>query len=188
MHSPASTYALTFLLMASCAASACDTDDTVDVSLTGPSSTGRFVNSVTVVPVEPAIIAAGSGTSSACRAEPGFNLRVDVNVLAREVLVVRSIRFEFFDESHRRVLPIPFPVAPAASDALLPMPTTHPIPFPGEASMSNVIVPAGASFTAPFRLQFACGVPASGTLVVSVEAMDDDRTLQVSRVSVRIGG
>ena len=50
MHSRVSTCVLTFLVMAACAASACDTDDTVDVSLTGPSSTGRFVYILTVVP------------------------------------------------------------------------------------------------------------------------------------------
>ena len=54
--------------------------------------------------------------------------------------------------------------------------------------MSNVMVPAGGFFTAPFRLQFDCGVTARGTLFVSVEAADGDGTVEVSRVSVRIGG
>jgi len=54
--------------------------------------------------------------------------------------------------------------------------------------MPAVIVPAGGSFTAPFRLQFDCGVQASGTLIVSVEAADANGTLEVSRVSVQIGG
>jgi len=185
MGSRASTCVLTFLLLASCAVSACDTDDTVAVSLTGPSTTGRFVYVLTVAPP---IIAATSGVSSTCQAEPAFDLRVDVNVRARQAMSIRSIRFEFFDASHRRVLPIPFPAAPLASDALLPFPTTQPIPFPGEASMPAVIVPAGGSFTAPFRLQFDCGVQASGTLIVSVEAADANGTLEVSRVSVQIGG
>jgi len=45
MHNRASTYALTFLLMASCAASACDANN---VNVTGP--TGTSVAILTVGP------------------------------------------------------------------------------------------------------------------------------------------
>lgn len=177
MQNRASTYALTLLLMASCAASACDTVDSSDVSLTGPSTTGSVVAILTVAP---AIIAAGSGASTSCRTEAPFDAMVTVNVRARQDLFVRGVGFEFMDPS--RVLPIPFPVTS------VPVPTTHPIPFPGEATMSNALVPAGGTLTAPFRLQFDCGVPARGTLFVSVDTADADGTVVVLRTSTQIGG
>ena len=187
MRNPASTYALTFLLMASCAASACDTDDPADASLTGPSTSGRLVTTVTALP---AVIGAVSPTSFNCKAASPTDVRVNVNVRATQPLFIRGITFELVDPSNQRVLPIPFPVTNEVNSSVssVSVPTTHPIPFPGEATMSNAIVPAGGFFTAPFRLQFDCGVTARGTLFVAVEAADADGTVQVSRVSVQIGG
>ena len=187
MHSRASTYALTFLLMASCAASACDTDDDANVNLVGPSTSGRFV---AVLTVEPATLTAVTRTSSTCRAEAPFDVRVNVNVRAKQDLLIHDISFAFVDPSNRRVLPIPFPVTTGVQDSALlpvPIPTTLPIPFPGEATMSNVLVPAGGTLTTPFRLQFDCGVPARGTLLVSVETADADGTVVVVRTSALIG-
>jgi len=174
--------------MASCAASACDTDYIADASLTGPSTTGRFV---AILTVEPASLTAVSRASSTCRADAPFDVRVNVNVRARRDLFIHDIGFEFVDPSNRRVLPIPYPVTTEVKDSVLlpvPLPTTHPIPFPGEATMANVPVPAGGTLTTPFRLQFDCGVPARGTLFVSVETADADGTVVVVRTSAQIGG
>jgi hypothetical protein len=187
MHSQASTCVLTFLLIASCAAAACDTDDTADASLTGPSTTGRFVATVAAAP---AVVAPASRTSFNCKVDSSFDVRVNVNVRATQEVFIRGITFELVDASNQRVLPIPFPVTNEVNNSVtsVSVPTTHPIPFPGEASMANVLVPAGGSLTAPFRLEFDCGVTARGTLFVSVQAADGDGTVQVSRVSVPIGG
>jgi len=186
MHSRTSTYALTFLLMASCAASACDTDDTADLSLTGPSTSGRFVATVTAMP---AVIAPASLTSFNCKTAP-FDVRVNVNVRATQDLFIRGITFELVDPSNQRVLPIPFPVTNEVNNSVtsVSVPTTHPIPFPGEATMSNVMVPAGGFLTAPFRLQFDCGVLARGTLFASVDTLDAGGTALVVRTSAQIGG
>jgi hypothetical protein len=174
MHNRASTYALTFLLIASCAASACDANN---VNVTGPTGT-----SVAVLTVGPTIIAAGTHASTSCRTETPFDAVVTVNVRARRDLFVRNVGFEFIDPANRRVLPIPFPVTS------LPLPTTSPIPFPGEATMSSDLVRAGETVTAPFRLQFDCGVPASGTLFVSVDTADaEGGTVVVLRTSAHIG-
>ena len=54
--------------------------------------------------------------------------------------------------------------------------------------MSSALVPAGETLTAPFRLQFDCGVPAQGTLFVSVDTADTDGTVVVLRTSTHIGG
>ena len=178
MHSRGSTYALTFLLMASGAASGCDSGDIADASLTGPSTTGRFV---AILTVGPAILAVESRANTSCSTTAPFNVMVNVSVRATQDLFVRRVGFEFVDPSNRRVLPIPFPVTTA------PVPTTHPIPFPGEASMSNALVPAGGTLTAPFRLQFECGVPARGTLLASVDTADADGSVLVVRTSAQIG-
>jgi len=188
MHSRASTFALTFLLMASCAASACDTDYTSDASLTGPSTTGSFV---AILTVGPAILAAESRGFSSCRTGTPFDVLVNLNVRTRQDLFIRRVGFEFVDPSNHRVLPIPFPVTTEVNNSVLlpvPVPTTHSIPFPGEASMSNALVPAGGTLTAPFRLQFDCGVPAHGTLFASVDTADADGTVLVVRTSAQIGG
>jgi len=179
MQNRASTYALTFLLMASWAASACDSVDNAQVSLTGPTTTGSVVAFLTV---GPAVIAAGSQASTSCRTATPFDATVTVNVRARRDLFIRNVGFEFIDPVNRRVLPIPFPVT------AIPVPTTHPVPFPGEATMSSALVPAGETLTAPFRLQFDCGVPASGTLFVSVDTADPDGTVVVLRTTTHIGG
>ena len=189
MHSRASTYALTLFLLASCcAASACDTDDTADASLTGPSTTGSFVALVTV---GPAILATGSRASTSCRTEAPFDVNVNVNVRATQDLFIRRVGFEFVDPFDRRVLPIPFPVTTDVKGSVLspvPLPTTLPIPFPGEASMSNALVPAGGALTTPFRLQFDCGVPARGTLFVAVDTTNAVGTVVVMRTRAKIGG
>jgi len=165
--------------MASWAASACDSVDNAEVSLTGPSTTGSVVAFLTV---GPAVIAAGSQSSTSCRTATPFDATVTVNVRARRDLFIRNVGFEFIDPVNRRVLPIPFPVT------AIPVPTTHPVPFPGEATMSSALVPAGETLTAPFRLQFDCGVPAQGTLFVSVDTADTDGTVVVLRTSTHIGG
>ena len=188
MHGRASTYALTFLLMASGAASACDSSDIADASLTGPTTSGRFV---AILTVGPAILAAGSRGFTSCRTGAPFDVMVNVNVRARQDLFIRRVGFEFVDPSNHRVLPIPFPVTTEVKSSVLlpvPVPTTHPIPFPGEASMSNALVPAGGTLIAPFRLQFDCGVPPHGTLFASVDTSDADGSVLVVRTSAQIGG
>jgi len=165
--------------MASWAASACDSVDNAQVSLTGPTTTGSVVAFLTV---GPAVIAAGSQASTSCRTATPFDATVTVNVRARRDLFIRNVGFEFIDPVNRRVLPIPFPVT------AIPVPTTHPVPFPGEATMSSALEPAGETLTAPFRLQFDCGVPAQGTLFVSVDTADTDGTVVVLRTSTHIGG
>jgi hypothetical protein len=180
---------LTLFVIASCVTTACDSGFTAtSASLTGPTTAGSVAGALTV---EPAIIATELRTSSACRTDSPFDVRLDVNVRTRQDLFIRGIHFEFFDPSNRRVLPIPVSVTTDLTDSIqspVPLPTTHPIPFPGEASMSSVRVTAGTLFIAPFRLQFDCGVPARGTLFVSVDAADAGGTVVVARTSVSIPG
>jgi hypothetical protein len=189
MHKRVATYASTFVLLASFAAIACNGDgNTAAASLTGPSAFagGSATASVTA---EPAIIAAEFRSSATCRAESPFDTNLNVIIRSRQDLFIRGFGFEFLDLFGRRALPLAFPgTIEVNNSVLLPvsLPTTHPIPFPGQVPMSSVAMQAGGFFKVPFRLRFACGVPARGTLFVSVETADRHGSVNVSRISAPI--
>jgi hypothetical protein len=181
----APAYALTLLVLSSFAVVACDSDSAVDVSPTGPS---RFVAGA--VTTEPSPVSAEFRARGNCVRDMPFDARINVHVRPRQEVIVQTFGFEFVDSHRRRVRPLVFPGAFELNNSVLlpiPLPTSHPIPFPGEAKMSDTRVPAGAFLNAPFRLQFDCGVPARGTLFVSVETADRRGTVDVSRSSVQIG-
>jgi hypothetical protein len=186
MQSSASTFAFTLLLLASCAVTACDdSDDATTANPTGPS---RFV--VGSFSAEPSTVSAEFQAGSGCLGESPFDARINVHVRPQQELFLRGIGFEFVPIHGRRVRPLAFPGRFELNNAVLPpipVPTSHPIPFPGEVPMSNIAVPAGAFFKGPFRLRFDCGVPARGTLFVTVEAADRRGTVDVSRFSAQIG-
>lgn len=180
-----SAYAVTVLVLASLVVSACDDADDPAGTFTGPS---RFV--VGSFTADPPIVSAQFQAGSTCFAETPFDARINVNVRPEQDLFIRAIGFEFVTPFGRRVLPVAFPGTFELNNTVLPpipVPTSHPIPFPGQVPMSNVVVPAGAFFRAPFRLQFDCGVPAQGTLFVSVETADRKGTIGMSRISAQIG-
>lgn len=185
MAGRASAYALTLLVFTSLAGVACDSDDTVDATLTGPS---RFVAGGIVA--EPPSVAAEFRARANCVGDMPFDARINVNVRPHQDLIVRAIGFEFVALHGRRVRPLVFPGAFELNNAVLlpiPLPASHPIPFAGEVKMSDPLVPGGAFFKAPFRLQFECGVPARGTLFVAVETATRSGTIDVSHINVQIG-
>jgi hypothetical protein len=176
---------LTLLVLSSFAGVACDSDDAAAVSPTGPS---RFVAGA--VSAEPSSVSAEFRARGNCVLDLPFDARINVHVRPQQDVSVRTFGFEFVDLHRRRVRPLVFPGAFELNNTVLlpiPLPTSHPIPFPGEAKMSDTRVPAGAFLNAPFRLQFDCGVPARGTLFVSVETADHRGTVDVSQRSVQIG-
>jgi hypothetical protein len=185
MTGRASTYARMALVLGSLGGVACDLDDAVDANPTGPS---RFVGSG--VTAWPSSVSAEFHPTANCPRDMPFHTRINVHVQPPEDVRLRLIGFEFVPRHGRRVRPWVFPDAFQLNNSvllLLPVQTTHPISFPGEVKMSDTLVPAGASFTAPFRLQFDCGVPARGTLFVSVETASQRGTVDVARSSVPIG-
>jgi hypothetical protein len=187
MQSRASARAVALLVLTSLTAIACDdADDPADASVTGPS---RFVVGSTITADPPNVSAQFQG-GSGCLGEIPFDARIDVNVRPQEDLFIQTIGFEFVPAFGRRVFPVVVPGTFELNNSVLPpipLPTSHPIPFPGQVPMSNIVVPAGAFLKAPFRLQFACGVPARGTLFVAVETADRRGTAGVSRTSAQIG-
>jgi hypothetical protein len=189
MHTRMSRYAAIFLVLASSASIACSDDsETAAASITGPSAFALGSASASLT-AEPAIIAAEFQQSAACRAQPPFDARLAVTIRPTQDLFVRGFGFEFLDQFDRRVLPLVFPGTIEVNNAVLPsipLPTTHPIPFPGQVPMSSAFLDAGRFFRFPFRLQFNCGVPARGTLFVSVETADRRGMVDVSRIRAQI--
>jgi hypothetical protein len=189
MHKRVTTYASAFLLLASFAATACNGDSgPAAVSPTGPTAfaAGGATSSVTA---DPTVISAEFQATGACRAEAPFDARLNVTVAPTQDLFVRRFGFEFLDRFGRRALPLAFPgTIELNNSVLLPvsLPTTHPIPFPGQVPLSSIGVQAGGFFRLPFRLRFDCGVPARGTLFVSVETADRRGTVDVSRITAQI--
>lgn len=184
MHNQLSTYTTVFLVIVSFATTACErgTDSTA-AALTGPSALAS-----TSLRAEPAVISAEFQSSPACRTDAPFDARLNVTLRPSHEVFIRRFVFEFVDPLGRTAVPLVFagPIEVNNSVVLpIPLPTTHPIPFPGETRMSSV-VSQGAFFKVPFRLRFDCGVPARGTLFVSVETADDRGRVEVSRASAEI--
>jgi hypothetical protein len=188
MHQRVSRYAAAFLVLVSLATIACDGDiDMATASLTGPSAfpAGSTTAAVTA---DPTVIPAELRPSSACKAQPPFDARLSVTIHPSHDLFIRHFGFEFFDQFGGRVLPFVFPGTIQGNSAVLqpvPLPTSSPIPFP-QVVMSRVAAEAGRILNVPFRLQFNCGVPARGTLLVSIETEDRRGTIDVSRIRAHI--
>jgi hypothetical protein len=164
-------------------------DDSDEVGGPGPTGPSRFIVGSTIS-ADPSVVVADFRAGSGCFGEMPFDARINVNIRPGQELFIRGIGFEFVPIYGRRVVPLAFPGRFELNNAVLPpipVPTSHPIPFPGQVPMSNMAVPAGAFLRAPFRLQFDCGVPARGTLFVSVETVDGRGGVGMSRISAPIG-
>lgn len=125
-----------------------------------------------------------------CRPQPAFRVRLSVTIHSGEDRFVHAVRFEFIDRLGGRAIPAAIPTfdtAATRSDSMpVPLPTSSPIPIPGTLPLEGLRFPSG-SRTLPVVLEFRCGVPAAGTLVISVETTDGRGRPDVSRTSVEIG-
>jgi hypothetical protein len=137
-----------------------------------------------------------------CPAGPPFAIRLLITIgSGGDIVIVRRLRFHFRDRfgdvavplvtetrtalsgSIPTQMPIPLPTSPPIA-----IPSASPIPIPGSLPFEDARIQAGGSRTVPTFLQFGCGVPADGTLVVSVDTAGVRGTSGTSHVSVRIGG
>jgi len=149
-----------------------------------------------------------------CPARPAFRLRVAVAVSGGLDLFVRLLRVDFTDRFGAQTfpevipipdtlgsiptsMPVPFPGSPALPGShTIPMPSSAPIPMssgspvsvPGFSPFASIRISVGRPRTIPLFLQFGCGVPASGTLVVSLETTDSRGRTGTSRIRFLVGG
>jgi len=172
-----------FVLLASLGIAACVKDGISTDHLTGPSTlTPAAAN---VVTVEPAAVSPVFLSSPFCGRRPLFQTGFTLVFRPDRDLIISGFGFEFLDGFGVRSFPTLIPTSSTGSPLVpVPVPSSSPIPIPG---MSPFAMSAGSSRALPFLLQFGCGVPASGTLFVSVNTASRG-TPDVRRVSLRIVG
>ncbi|HXE79145.1 MAG TPA: hypothetical protein VNK41_00200 [Vicinamibacterales bacterium] len=128
-----------------------------------------------------------------CLTLPAFRTRFAISIRAGRAALIRGIGFDFVDSFGDRQFPTIIAGSPAASSiprsTPAPLPTAPPIPLPGTpAAFPGVAVEPDRTMSFPFALDFACGVPASGTIFVLVETGDRGGSSQVLRTHIRVRG
>ena len=197
MSARARDYVPAFLLC-SVLAAACDGNG-ADLGVTSTAPTSIRSAQSTRITAEPETVVPQMLTSAFCAVEPPFQASVSVVVRAGDDVIVQGLGFEFIDRSGTRTAPA---VTPSSSTAAsipttlpVPLPSSSPVPIPGpgslpipgQGSIPGLLVSPGNLLTLPFLLQFECGVPASGTLVIVVATRDAGGDDDTSEARVRIG-
>ena len=181
------TYAAIPLLLVFLSASACNR---TSVTLTGPDTTTNLKATLAAEPetVRPQFL------TDLCPAHPSFGARLTV-IVGGEDLIVRGIRFGFFDRTGIRVVPDAFltslgstsiPSTAAIPFAGTTLPNASPIPIPGAPPVHGVRVQGGERLTLPFFLRFGCGVLPEGTIIVTVDTADTIGRPAVREVKVSV--
>jgi hypothetical protein len=156
---------------------------------------------VALLTAEPAKIVPDFLPTPFCRSHAPFGARIRLTLRAGHDLVMRAPRFELVGNFGERFGPAAIgvfdglPPATAAGSlppslpetSPIPLPQASPIPFPGSSPFDGVTLVAGGFRVFPFFLQFGCGVPAQGTLFITVETTDRRGRPDVSRASVHVG-
>jgi hypothetical protein len=150
----------------------------------------RTSTSETRITAEPAILNPTFLASDNCAVAPPFAAEVTVIVRGGEGLVVSGLAFELLDRLGDRQTPVVRPgsntSASVPTTPPLTLPTTSAVPIPRPGS-STVVIPSAGQIALPFSLEFQCGVPASGTLVIVVSTADPSGAGQTSEARVRLG-
>jgi hypothetical protein len=185
---------LPVLVTAAAATVACS--DAAPASPTDPS-----LLQTAAVTVEPMIVRPEFLPGLFCAAHPPFRGNVVVVLGGPQDIIVRGLHFTFHHRLGGRTLPTVFPT-PTASGAILttppygPVPTpgfatlpgASPVPIPGASSIEGVLLHAQTLRRMPFTLEFGCGVPADGTLVIKADSADRRGTWYATEVKVEIRG
>ena len=142
------------------------------------------------ITAEPATLNPRFLASDNCAVAPPFAAEVIVIVRGGEGLVVSGLAFELLDGLGERQTPVVRPGSNTAASVPttppLTLPTSPAVPIPRPGS-STVVIPSAGQIELPFSLEFQCGVPASGTLVIVVSTADPSGVGQTSEARVRLG-
>ena len=179
-------YASAFVLSAALGMAGCVKDGVFTDHVVAPST--LTPTPVKFITVEPATVLPVFLSSPFCGTLPPFQTGFTLVFRADQELFISGFGFEFLDAFGVRSVPILISTSRTSAPLVpVPIPSSSPIPIPGVLPFSGLIMSPGSSQTLPMLLQFGCGVPASGTLVVSVNTASRG-TPDVTRVSVRIVG
>ena len=145
--------------------------------------------------VEPEALAPDFSVGSACHGHPPFDLRFVVRLGGPAEVFFQRMRFRFEDRTGRVEIPR---ISLGAGPAILPgsslgqapfavgLPNASPIPIPSATTLPGMVLSFGSARQLPLKLQFGCGVPPSGTLIVIVDFDDRGHSLSSeTRVIVR---
>lgn len=153
-------------------------------------ATSIRTTSDTRITAEPAVLNPTFLATDNCAVAPPFAAEVTVIVRGAEGLVVSGLAFELLDRLGDRQTPVVRPGSNTAASVPttppLTLPTTSAVPIPRPGS-STVVIPSAGQIALPFSLEFQCGVPASGTLVIVVSTADPSGAGQTSEARVRLG-
>jgi hypothetical protein len=126
-----------------------------------------------------------------CLTSPPFHTTITVIVSTARDMTLQSLGFELSDRFGRRTTPTVTPGSSTAASipTTLPvqLPSSPAIPIPRPGALAGLAVDAGSRVTLPFTLEFHCGVPGSGTLVIVVSLVDGLGQTELSRTTVRVG-
>ena len=169
--------------------------ETQPVSPTAPGPVDKAM-----ITAEPATVSPEFLPTPFCPRFSPFGARFALVVRPGQDLILRVVQFQFVDRFGGRTFPsvIPldttaFPPSSLPGSPPIPTPTpstlpsSGPVPIPS-SPFSPLLIPAGTFREFPFLLQFGCGVPAEGTVVVSLEFTDRRGTAESSELRVRIQG
>jgi hypothetical protein len=192
MNARGSKYVSVLLFPALFTIAACS--DRPGIDLTAPAG---IVESA-LITAEPLAVTPEFLPDRFCAGRPPFRVRLLVTVRGGFDDAARRLRFNFTDRFGGFAVPlvVPIPTAASTSHSIptslpvplpgpTPIPTSSPVPIPGISSNGNVGIPLGVSRPFPLFLVFECGVPAAGTLVVSIDGAHT--TSRASHVVVRVG-
>lgn len=182
------------LLALSCLCAGCNAEGTIAGSFTAPSTLGSAL-----VTAEPPRLVPEFLPARSCAARPPFRARFVLIVRGSRDVVVRRLRLTFTDRFGGSVLPLATPASGASSllpripgsppvslPGIMSLPGSAPIPLPGR-SVDGVLLAAGTSRRVPLLLEFGCGVPAAGVLIVAVDTSDRNGRDGISRLRVSLG-
>jgi hypothetical protein len=176
-------YASALVLSAALGMAGCVKDGVFTDHVTGPSTL-----TPALVTVEPAAVLPVFLSSPFCGTLPLFQTGFTLVFRADQDLFISGFGFEFLDGFGVRSAPTLISTSSTFAPLVpVPLPSSSPVPIPGVSSFNGLMLSRGSSRTLPMLLQFGCGVPASGTLTVSVNTASRG-TADVTQVSVRIVG
>jgi len=194
MYPRSPKYILVLLVPVFALIAACGNDNSVSPTTPAPVTSA-------LVTTEPMTATPEFSRISFCPAAPSFGVRLLITISGNgEIVIVERLRFAFTDRlggfavpvvtqtsaalsgGIPTSMPVPLPTSPS-----VPIPSASPIPIPGSLPVEELRIHAGVSGTLPVLLNFGCGVPADGTLVVSVDTTDRRGRSSTSQVRVRVG-
>lgn len=187
MYTRSPKYITVLLVPAIVVIAACGNHDSA--SPTAPAA----VTSALVI-AEPMTATPDFSSISFCPAAPSFGVRLLITISGNgDIVIVQRLRFAFADRFGGFAVPVVTQTPRSTSGAIpnsmpVPLPTSMPIPIPGSLPAEELVIHAGVSHTMPVSLRFGCGVPADGTIIVSVDTTDMRGRASTSQVRVRVGG